>query len=152
MRKGPKAEKKDTLEFLRETGDFVINIVSESLAEAMNVCAVDFPTGMSEFEKAGLTPVASEKVRSPRVAESPVAFECKLKQILEVSSLPGGGSIVVGEVVLFHVKDELVEDFRIDTPSLAPVGRLAGSQYCRTTDLFELQRLNYQQYQEESKS
>lgn len=147
MRKGDEAVKKDTLAFLQETGDFVVNVVTEAIVEPMNVCATDFPAGDSEFERSGLTPVASVKVKSPRVGESPVSLECKLKEVVEVSSLPGGGAIVIGEVVMFHVADNLFEDFRIDTQELKPVGRLAGSHYCRVNDLFELTRQTFKEYQ-----
>lgn len=144
MFRGEEAEKKDTLRNIEDTGEFVINVVTESIAERMNVCATEFPFGINEFEESGLTPAPSVRVRPPRVSESPINMECTLNQIVTISDRPGGGSIVIGEVVAFHVADELVEDFRIDTAKLAPIGRLAGPSYTRVREFFEMERLPYQ--------
>ncbi|MCA9791227.1 MAG: flavin reductase family protein [Candidatus Eremiobacteraeota bacterium] len=143
MRAGEAGTKKDTLRNLEEVGDFVVNVVTEKLAEDMNRCATDFPYGVSEFSEVGLTPAASTFVRSPRVAESPISMECKLSQVVTVGETSGGGSVVLGEVVAFHVDDELVDDFRIDLEKLAPIGRLAGASYTRVNDLFEMTRVPY---------
>lgn len=95
---------------------------------------------MDEFELAGLTPLPSELVKPPRVGESPVQMECRLRQVIEVSDRPGGGSVVLGEVVRFHVSENLVENFRIDPDKLAAIGRMGGPTYVRTRDRFDLQR------------
>lgn len=132
---------KDTLYNVHETGEFVVNIVTEDLAEAMNITAADVPPGEDEFALAGLTPASSYAVRAPRVAESPIHFECRLSQIVEISDQPGGGRIVIGRVVHIHVEDEfLIGSDKIDIPKLRPIGRLAGAAYTRVNDVFELQR------------
>lgn len=131
---------KDTLNNIRETGEFVVNIVSEEFAGRMNITAQEFPPEVDEFEQAGLTPVASDLVKPPRVAESHVNMECRLVQIVDVSRKPLGGSIVLGEVVRFHVHDELFDNFRIDPDQLHAIGRMAGATYARTTDRFDLVR------------
>lgn len=143
MRRGDAGEKKDTLRNIEETKEFVVNVVTEELAERMNRCATDYPYGVSEFQEAGLTPADSVKVRARRVQESPVNLECRLNQIVTISDRPGGGEIVVGEVVLFHVRDDLVEDTKIDVARLAPIGRLAGARYNHVRDVFEMERLPY---------
>ena len=132
---------KDTLENIRATGEFVVNIVSEELAEKMNQTAAQVPPSVDEFALAGLTPAASEAVGAPRVAESLVQMECRLVQIVPVSALPMGGSLVLGEVVRFHVADEvLAPGLHIDPDRLHAVGRMSGADYVRTTDRFSLER------------
>lgn len=132
---------KDTLINVRATGEFVVNIVTEELAESMNITATEFPSHVNEFEQAGLTAVPSEFVRPPRVGESPVNFECTLERIIEFGSEPGGGSVVIGRVVNIHVADGvLIENDKIDLHALKPIGRLAGTAYCRVTDLFDMTR------------
>ncbi len=131
---------KDTLANIRATGELVVNIVSESLAAQMNLCAGEYPPDVDEFDVSGLTPVASDLVRPPRVGESPVAMECRLRQVIEVSPRPGGASLVLGEVVRFHVDDRILRDGRIDQDALAAVGRMSGQTYCRTRDRFTLVR------------
>jgi flavin reductase (DIM6/NTAB) family NADH-FMN oxidoreductase RutF len=135
------SNQKDTLHNVRATGEFVVNIVTEALAEAMNITSTEFPAQVNEFTAAGLTPVPSAVVRPPRVGESPIHFECRVMQIIEVGSSTGGGSIVVGEVVHLHIaEDVLTGTDKIDLLRLQPIGRLAGAAYCRVTDLFELPR------------
>jgi flavin reductase (DIM6/NTAB) family NADH-FMN oxidoreductase RutF len=133
-------KRKDTLANVLATREFVVNIVSEPLAEAMNLCSGDYPHGESEFAVAGLTPLASEVVRPPRVAESLIHFECRLHQVVEISPAPLGGSLVLGEVVRFHAAEGLVENFRIDPDRLAAIGRMGGPSYVRTRDRFDLAR------------
>ena len=132
--------KKDTLLNIEATGEFVIHIVDEHTVYAMNQSSAEYPSGVNEFEKAGLTALPSTRVRPPRVAESPVAFECELVQIVGLGDGPSGGEIVIGRVVLIHVRDDVRPDSHIDLRALAPVARLAGSGYARVTDTFELQR------------
>jgi len=135
------SSEKDTIRNVRMSGEFVVNIVTESTAEAMNITSTEFPPDVDEFAAAGLTPEPSLKVRPPRVAESPIHYECTLTQIVDLGSEPGGGSIVIGRVVHLHVRSELlIGDDKIDIERLQPIGRLAGSGYCRVTDLFSMTR------------
>jgi flavin reductase (DIM6/NTAB) family NADH-FMN oxidoreductase RutF len=132
------AERKDTLRNVEETGEFVINVVSEAMAVAANAAAADVSPEVDEFPLAGLTPLASEAVRPPRVSQSPAQMECKLLQVIYTGHAQRSGVIVLGEVVRFHVRAELVEGFRIDSAGLDAVGRMAGHTWVRTRDRFDL--------------
>lgn len=116
---------KDTLRNVRETGDFTINVVTPAILDAMVLTAGEWPRGTSEFGPAGLTPVPSERVRAPRVAESPLQLECRFHREIPL----GNGFLVVGEVVLVRADDAVVVDGRIDATRLQPVGRLGGEFY-----------------------
>ncbi|ARU61650.1 hypothetical protein CBW65_11955 [Tumebacillus avium] len=140
MRRGTDGEKKDTLVNIENTKEFVVNVVSESFANQMNVTATEFPHGVSEFSESGLTPVPSTVVQAPRVKESLVNFECKLTEIVHIGDGKGAGSLVIGQVVQVHVDDEIHFDGKIDTHKLQPIGRLAGADYVRVTDTFEMVR------------
>lgn len=140
MVRGSDGSQKDTLNNIRATGEFVVNIVSEDMAAQMNACAPEFPPEVDEFVKSGLTRVPSDLVRPARVAESRVNMECKLVQIVDVSTKPFGGSLVLGEVLRFHIADALFDNFKIDPDLLRPIGRMGGPTYTRTTDRFDLQR------------
>ena len=131
---------KDTFRNIVNTREFVVNIVSEEMAEKMNATSAQVPPEVDEFVLSGLTPLASEAVKPPRVAESPVQMECRLRQIIEVSDKPGGGSVVLGEVLRFHVRQDLLENYRIDPDKLAAIGRMGGPTYVRTRDRFDLDR------------
>jgi flavin reductase (DIM6/NTAB) family NADH-FMN oxidoreductase RutF len=131
---------KDTLRNILETREFVVNIVSEEFADRMNATSATVPPEVDEFALSGLTPIASDLIKPARVAESHVHMECRLFQVVQVSDQPGGGSLVLGEVVRFHVREDLMEDFRIDPDKLRAIGRMAGSTYVRTTDRFDLTR------------
>lgn len=131
---------KDTLANVLATREFVVNIVSEEIAAAMNVCAAEYPADVDEFEVSGLTPAPSEVVRAPRVLEARVSMECRVVDVIEVSRLPRGASLVLGEVVRFHVDDAIVANSVIDPAKLRAVGRMAGGLYVRTRDLFEMIR------------
>lgn len=131
---------KDTLRNVEQTGEFVVNIVSEGIAKKMNICSTEFPPEVDEFEKSGLTRVPSEVVRPFCVRESMINMECRLLQLVQVSSKPLGGTLVLGEVLRFHVAEPLFEAFRIDPDLLKPIGRMGGSTYTRTTDRFDLIR------------
>ena len=131
---------KDTLRNIINTREFVVNVVSEEIAEKMNAASAQVPPDVDEFELAGLSAIESEVVKPPRVAESPVQMECRLRQVVEVSDKPGGGSIVLGEVLRFHVREDLIEDYRIDPDKLAAIGRMGGPTYVRTKDRFDLKR------------
>ena len=132
--------RKDTLRNVEETGEFVVNVVNETIAASVNDTAAEVPPEVDEFQLAGLTPMASEAVRPPRVAESPAQIECKLLQVIYVGRAPGAGVIVLGEVLRFHVREDLFEDFRIDPAALDAVGRMAGNTWVRTRDRIELIR------------
>ena len=132
--------RKDTLRNIEETGEFVVNVVSEDFAAQMNVCSTEFPPEVDEFAASGLTPLPSAIVKPPRVAESRVQMECRLFRIVEVSNKPLGGSLVLGEVLRFHVSDEIVENFRIDPGKLCAIGRMGGPTYTRTGDRFDMER------------
>jgi flavin reductase (DIM6/NTAB) family NADH-FMN oxidoreductase RutF len=136
--------KKDTLRNIEETGEFVVNVVSEDMAQKMNQCAPEFPPEIDEFVQSGLTPVASELVKPPRVAESRVNMECRLYRIVHVSPKPLGGSLVMGEVLRFHIADALFSDFKIDPDLLRAIGRMGGPSYVRTTDRFDMVRPKYE--------
>jgi flavin reductase (DIM6/NTAB) family NADH-FMN oxidoreductase RutF len=133
-------ERKDTLRNVEETGEFVINVVSEALASAANAAAAEVAPGVDEFLLAGLTAVPSLAVRPPRVAESPAQMECRLLQVIYTGHAPASGVIVLGEVVRFHLRADLVEDFRVDPAALDAVGRMAGNTWVRTRDRMELIR------------
>jgi len=133
-------EPKDTLRNVEETGEFVINVVSEAIATAANAASAEVAFEVDEFVLSGLTPIASEAVRPPRVAESPAQMECKLLQVIYTGHAPGSGVIVLGEVVRFHLREDLVEDFRVDPAGLDAVGRMAGNTWVRTRERFELIR------------
>jgi len=143
MTRGTDLASKDTLANIRATGEFVVNIVTERLALAMNITATELPAGVDEFEAAGLKKMPSAAVRPPRVAESPVHFECRLAQIIDLGNPgeAGSGHVVIGRVVHLHVDESVLFDGdKIDLARLQPIGRLAGSAYTRVTDLFEMVR------------
>jgi flavin reductase (DIM6/NTAB) family NADH-FMN oxidoreductase RutF len=133
---------KDTRTNIRDTGQFVVNLVSEDMAEAMNVTAIDFAPAVDELTEAGLTSTPSVHVKPPRIAESPVALECELIQIVELGAESG---LVLGRVVAMHIRDEAVIDPKtryIDTPKLKLIGRMHGTGwYARTSDLFSMPRI-----------
>ena len=132
--------RKDTLRNIEETGEFVVNAVSEAIVAAANETAAEVPPGVDEFVLAGLTPQPSQAVRPPRVTESPAQMECRLLQVVYVGRAPGAGVVVIGEVLRFHIREDLVEDFRVDPAGLDAVGRMAGNTWVRTRDRIELIR------------
>jgi len=141
MIRGTDLSRKDTLSNVRAMGEFVVNIVTEELAEAMNITSTEFPPEVDEFEAAGLEKMPSVRVRPPRVAASPIHYECQVVQIVDLGSQPGGGSVVIGRVVHLHVDERvLISGDKIDLYALKPIGRLAGSAYCRVSDVFDLPR------------
>jgi len=134
-------EKKDTLNNIKATGEFVVNIFGEDLADQMIATSVEIAANVNEFELAGLESAPSIVVKPPRVAEGPIHFECKLTQIVEIGNNPGGGSVVIGEIVHLHVDERvLFGGDKIDLAALKPIGRLAGSDYVRMTDLLKMER------------
>lgn len=141
MRKGTNGKKKDTLLNIEETGEFVINIVSRSIAEKMNICAADYAREVNELEQAGLEQERSAYVKPPRIKRSQVHLECTLHQLLHFGGGPGSGSLVIGRVEHVQVNDDLYHNGKIDTEKLDPVGRLAGHMYTGPlADVFEIIR------------
>lgn len=140
-RRGYDGKTKDTLNNIRDTGEFVVNIVSEDFAEQMVATSTDFDPDVDEFQVSGLTPEKGVKVIAPRVAEARVSYECKLNQIIPVGNAgPGGGFVVIGTIVLFHIDDLVYVNGHIDLEQLRPIGRTAGNNYVRLTDQFEIIR------------
>ena len=137
---GDGRSKKDTLANIEATGEFVVNIVSESFADEMNLTAGNYPAEVNEFSVAGLTAVKSELVKPPRVGQSHVNFECKLTHNILVSDRPGGSNLILGEAVCIHVDEAILTDNRIDPDRLRAIGRMGGISYVRTADRFELDR------------
>ncbi len=133
-------QKKDTLANIEFAKDFVVNIVNGDLAKAMNQSSATYPSDVNEFKEVGLTPVKADIVTSPMVAESPVSMECKLFDIMEFSDSPRRSSVVIGEVVRVHIKDELYANGEIQISALKVLGRHSGNLYCRTTDVIEMER------------
>jgi flavin reductase (DIM6/NTAB) family NADH-FMN oxidoreductase RutF len=133
-------EAKDTLRNIRETKEFVVNVVTYALAEAMNVTSGEYDRSVNEFELAKLTSEPSKIVHPSRVAGSPVSFECKLYQILEFSPAPTSSSLVIGQVVSIYLNESHMKDGKLDRDSLDLIGRMGGIQYTRTTQRFEMVR------------
>ncbi len=122
------------------TGEFVVNIPSESIARQMACCAEELDASESEFDLCDLHEAASVRVRPPRVAEARVCFECQTLRVIRTNpGSPAGGNIVIGRVVHVHVDDAIInERFHTDPDALRPIGRMGGLTYCRTGDRFEL--------------
>ncbi|MGH7058850.1 MAG: flavin reductase family protein [Stellaceae bacterium] len=137
---------KDTERNIRDSGEFVVNLVDEELAERMNICAVDFPTGIGELDHARLTPLPSAGVRPPRIAQSPVSFEC-----LRVTgvSLGARSTLEIGRVIHIHIRDDLVDVAKtyVHTDRMRLIGRMHGrGWYARTSDLFLMDRLTVEDW------
>ena len=133
---------KDTRRNIRETREFVVNLVSEEVADAMNITAIEFEASVNELAEAQLKTLPSVRVKPPRIAISPVSMECALMQIVDLG--PDNG-LVLGRVVAMHVRDDMVLDPAknyIDTPKLKLIGRMHGTGwYARTSDLFKMDRI-----------
>lgn len=127
---------KDTLRNIRESGEFVINVVHRPLLEPMVRTAGEWPRGTSEFEIAGLTPCGSERISAPGVKESPIRIECRTHREVQI----GKSVVVFGEVVYAWVDDAVLTDGRIDPEKLAPVGRLGGEAYALTERVVKVPR------------
>ncbi len=143
----PDGTPKDTARNIQDTREFVVHIVDEALAEAMNVTATTFAPGTNEVEMAGLTTTPSLHVAPPRIAEAPVALECREVKTLEIGKV----RIVIGEVLRLYLRDDLLdrERLRVHTDRLGAVGRMhGGGWYTRTTDLFQMARLSVEEWQE----
>jgi len=142
----PEGSKKDTLLNIRNTGQFVVNLVSAENAEQMNITAIQFAPEVDELKEAGLTATPSMLIKPPRIAESPVALECETFQLIQVSH----HTIVLGRVLAMHVRDDCVLDPAknyIDTEKLNLVGRMHGrGWYARTTDRIEIPRMSPEEW------
>ncbi len=133
--------RKDTLQNVEATREFVVNAAVADLAAQVNLSSAELPHGESEVELTGLTLLPSVHVRPPRLAESPVHLECVVLQVLSLGDGPGAANLVIGEVVLFHVADAVLDGRgRVDPRKLRAIGRLGGDSYCHTTDVFEMKR------------
>jgi flavin reductase (DIM6/NTAB) family NADH-FMN oxidoreductase RutF len=137
---------KDTARNIRRTGEFVVNIVTEDIAEQMNVCAVDFPPEMNELEIAGFTTAPSQAIRTPRIAQAHAALECREHTTLEI----GRSRIILGRVVAAYVEDRYVDPAGpyIKAEELHAVGRMNGlGKYVRTRDAFlSIHRMSYEDW------
>ena len=131
-------EKKDTLRNIEFCGEFVVNIVTESHALAVNTTSSDYPPTVSEFEKAGITAVPAEIVKAPRISESPIQMECRMEYILTLGE--SNHSLVIAKVLLFHIDDALYMDGEIQESLLRPLARLADEQYGHIGKIFNLPR------------
>lgn len=132
---------KDTIANIRDMREFVVNVVSEEIAEAMNVCSAEFPPEIDEFQQSKLTPIPSAVVKPPRVKESKIHMECSLLQIVDFSEKPQGGSLVLGQILRMHVDDDIIDaNYKIDPDKLRAIGRMGGPEYTRTRDRFAMIR------------
>lgn len=132
---------KHTLENVREVDEVVINVVNYAMVEQTSLASTEYEKGVNEFVKAGFTQVPSTLIRPPRVGESPVAFECKVKQIIETGSEGGAGNLVICEVILAHIHENILDEKgKIDTRKIDLVGRMGAEWYCRANGdaLFEI--------------
>lgn len=135
----PDSSKKDTLRNIEETSEFVVNFSSEWIAGPLVHCASNYPYGVSEFEAVGLTPLQSTKIKPPRVKESPAHFECRTHKVVEIGDgKVGSTSIVIGEIVAFHLWDKALIEGRIDAKTLKPISRLGGISYATLGEVFNI--------------
>lgn len=134
-------QKKDTLRNIEETGEFVINVVTEDIVAGVNQASAEYATDISEFDAAEFTPVPSRRVRPPRVKESPINLECELYKLVPVGKGgPGSSTIIIGEIVYFNVREDVYSDGKILLDKVQPVSRLAGSSYAPVHDAFDIPR------------
>lgn len=135
------SSKKDTLRNVEATGEFVLNAAVEPLKDQVNLSSAELPYGESEVELTGLTTVPSLKIKPPRIAESPVQMECRVIQILPIGDGPSSANLVIGEVLVMHVDDNVLdEQGRVDPRKLKTIGRLGRDDFCRTSDIFSMVR------------
>lgn len=132
---------KDTYQNLMANNECVVNMVTEATAHAMNVTAKGFPPEVDEFVEANLTPIASEKVRPPRVQESPIQFECTLDQVIRLENELARSDLMLCRIHVIHVADALyLGDYRIDQETYEVIGRMGGTDYIHTNDRFDMTR------------
>ncbi len=138
---------KHTLENIYETKEVVINVVNYAMVQQMSLSSCEFPKGISEFDKAGFTPVASELVKPFRVKESPAQLECKVLEVKETGLEGGAGNLIICEVVMMHINDEVLnENGQIDPHKIDLVARMGADYYCRASGsaVFEVAKPNMQ--------
>lgn len=138
---GTPGQTKDTAQNIRDTGEFVVNLVDEAIAEKMNLCGVDYSPAEDEFQLAGLTPEKGRRVSAPRIVESPISLECRRIVNVEIGL---GRNVVIGEVLYLHIRDDLIdmEKLHVRAHDFKLVGRMHGDGwYTRTTDLFDMPRI-----------
>ncbi|MFM9987264.1 flavin reductase family protein [Flavobacterium sp.] len=133
---------KDTLNNVLSTKQFVVNMVTEELVEQMNMTSQSIPSDESEFELAGLTPIASVKVKPMRVKESPITFECELVHHYSLENHKfGGATMIVGKIIMMHIDESvLLDNYKINMNTYKPVARLAGSNYSKIGEIFSIKR------------
>ncbi|MDO9313672.1 MAG: flavin reductase family protein [Burkholderiaceae bacterium] len=130
-------EQKDTLRNILASKEFVVNVpVTESMALAMNLAGAEYPSHVSEFAETGLTPIPADLVQAPMVAEAPVSLECRMVHMLEFGELPSVSTLIVGQVLRAHIKDEFFADGQLQSSRMQAIGRLL-EPYCRTRDIFD---------------
>lgn len=130
---------KDTRANIEASGEFVVNMVTEALAEQMNVTAADFPPEVDELATAGLTPLPSTVVKPPRIAESPIHIECRVLHTLHLGEPPRVSALFVAQIVMWHIRPDLVDDdYRVDQAALHAIARMGGPMYSRTRDPFTM--------------
>jgi flavin reductase (DIM6/NTAB) family NADH-FMN oxidoreductase RutF len=141
-RRGRNNTTKHSYENVKEVAEVVINIANYPMVEQMSLASTEYEKGVNDFVKAGLTQASSTKVKPPRVAESPVAFECKVKQVIETGEDGGAGNLVICEVIHIHIDEEILDqNGQIDPFKLDPIGRLGGNWYSRSKNaLFEVEK------------
>ena len=134
-------KKKDSVVNVEEVPEFVVNIVSHDLREPMNLTSAPLPHGVSEFEHFQIATTPSTRVRPPRVAAAPVAFECRLDRVVRIGEGPLAGNVVFGTILVMHVADSVLDaGGHIDPRKLDTIGRMGGDYYSRTTELFTIRR------------
>ena len=133
---------KDTLNNVLKTKQFVVNMVTEDLVEQMNMTSQPIPSNESEFVLAGLTPIASLKIKPPRVKECKITMECEMVHHYSLEdSKSGGATIVIGRIVLFHIDESvLLDNYKINLETYKPVARLAGANYSKLGEIFSIKR------------
>ena len=131
---------KDTLNNIRDTGEFVVNIVSHRIAEAMSQTSAAYEPHVDEFREAGLTAMKSTLVTPPSVGEAMVHFECRLHDIISFGNEPMSGNLILGEICHIHMQDGVMDGDRIDVSKLDTVGRMEGSYYSTTRDRFSIEK------------
>ncbi len=133
-------DRKDSAANAMAAGELVVNIVDEDLLEQMNATSGDYPSGVDEFAVAGVTAAPCEHVAAPRVAESPISFECRVASSVAIGREPHDNLLLICEVVAFHVRDGLLRDGRIDPELLRPICRLGGTGFARLGEVLRVPR------------
>jgi flavin reductase (DIM6/NTAB) family NADH-FMN oxidoreductase RutF len=137
-------QRKDTLRNISDIGEFVVNIVDEDMAQAMNATSASYPPSVDEFEIAGVMAVPCVTVRPARVAGAPVSLECKLYTLVPVGEGPGSATVVIGVIQMMHIRSDIIDErHRIDIMKLRPIARLAGAGYAYVHDIFDMVRPVY---------